>query len=368
MPISSRLQRLCDLAARRRLTAVAVVPGPNMVYLTGLQFHLSERPTVALFAPGRTPAIILPALEADKPDGAPFEMQKFTYTDEAGPGAAFGEACAALGLRGGALGVEGRRMRVLETQLLDACAPGIRYEIAEPIIAQLRMKKDEAELAHMRQAVDIAQRALSATLPFIKAGLTEREIASELQIQLLRAGTGEMPFQPIIAGGPNGALPHAFVTDRKVRPGDLITIDWGASHGGYFSDLTRTYALGEIDPELRRAYDAVQQANAAGQAAARPGATGQDVDRAARAVIEKAGFGQYFTHRTGHGLGLEGHEEPDMKEGETMPLETGMTFTVEPGVYIRGKSGARIEDDMVITPDGAESLTTLSRDFTQLDE
>lgn len=364
---ASRIERLVSLISSNNLAAVALVPGPNMVYFTGLQFHLSERPTVAIFAPGATPVIILPALEADKPDSAPVPFRKFTYTDEQGPAKAFQEACNVLKLNGKLLGVEGRRMRVLETHYLDEFASGVKYEMAEPIIAKLRMTKDAGELAAMRKAIAAAEQAVTETLPTIKPGLTEREIASELMVRLLKGGSGELPFLPIIASGPNGSLPHAFVTDRKVEMGDLITIDWGATYEGYPSDITRTYALGEVDPELQRAYEAVKAANAAGRATAGPGKTGQDVDRATRAVITEAGFGQYFTHRTGHGLGLEGHEEPDMKEGETMPLEPGMTFTVEPGVYIPGKGGVRIEDDMVITEDGVETMTTLPRDYQRLD-
>jgi Xaa-Pro dipeptidase len=171
-----------------------------------------------------------------------------------------------------------------------------------------------------------------------------------------------------VASGENGALPHAFVTDRKIQPGELITIDWGASVDGYFSDITRTYAMGKVDEELRRAYEAVRAANQAGrEAAARPGASGHLVDGAARHVITQAGFGEYFVHRTGHGLGLEGHEEPDMKAGEKMTLEPGMTFTVEPGVYLPGKGGVRIEDNVAIVEGGAETMTTLPREFTRLD-
>jgi Xaa-Pro dipeptidase len=366
MSFTSRIERLLAIATNSNLSAIAIVPGPNMHYFTGLQFHLSERPTVAIFAKGQTPALILPALESDKPDGGPVEFRKFTYTDEQGPAGAFQQACAALNLKNAWLGVEGRRMRVLETHYFDEFAEGIKFEMAEALIAKLRMTKDATELGYIRKAIDIAQRALTATLPFVKVGATEREIAGELVAQLYRAGSGEVPFMPIIASGPNGSLPHAFVTDRKIQNNELITIDWGASAEGYFSDLTRTYAIGEIDPELRKAYEAVKGANEAGRAEAGPGKTGQQVDRAARAVIVEAGFGQYFTHRTGHGLGLEGHEEPDMKEGETMPLEPGMTFTVEPGIYLPGKGGVRIEDNVAITETGAETMTTLPRDFTQL--
>ncbi len=367
MSFASRVERLLALTASHNLAAIAVVPGPNMVYFTSLQFHLSERPTVAIFIPGGTPGLILPALEANKPESCPIPFRTFTYTDEQGPARAFQEACQALKLNGALLGVEGRRMRVLETHYFDEFASGVKYEMAEPLIAKLRMSKDTTELGYMRKAIAIAEQALTNTLPFVKVGASERDIAGELLVQLFKSGSGELPFLPIVASGPNGALPHAFVTDRKVQSGDLITIDWGASHDGYLSDLTRTYALGEVDPDLIKAYEAVKAANAAGRAMAGPGKTGQDVDRAARAVIVEAGLGQYFTHRTGHGLGLEGHEEPDMKEGETMPLEPGMTFTVEPGVYIPGKGGVRIEDDLAITADGAETMTTLPRGFTRLD-
>ncbi|MEK7325105.1 MAG: aminopeptidase P family N-terminal domain-containing protein, partial [Chloroflexota bacterium] len=187
----ARIQKLQSLAASQGLAAVALVPGPNMIYFTGLQFHLSERPTVVIVAPGETPAIILPALEADKPDSAPFPMQKFVYTDERGPAGAFQQACAALKLKGSLLGVEGRRMRVLETHYFDEFAAGIKYELAEPLIAQLRMRKDANELALMKKAIDIAERALKATLPFVKVSVSEREIAAELMIQTLRAGSGE---------------------------------------------------------------------------------------------------------------------------------------------------------------------------------
>jgi len=364
----SRLERLQKLTADTNLAAVALVPGPNLVYFSGLQFHLSERPTVLIIPKqaGQLPAIIVPAFEADKPDNAPFKIQKFTYTDEEGPAVAFQQACQVLNLKGTWLGVEGRRMRVLETHYFDEFADNIKFEMAEPLIAELRAKKDEIELGHVRQAIEIAERALTATLPFIKPGVSEREIASELIVRLFQAGSAELPFQPIIASGPNGALPHAFVTERKVQLGDLVTIDWGANVEGYFSDLTRTYALGEVDPELQKIYELVKEANAAGCAAAVPGHTGQDVDRAARRVIVEGGYGQYFTHRTGHGLGLEGHEEPDMKEGQTAPLEAGNLFTVEPGIYLPGKGGVRIEDNVVITAIGAEVMTNLPRDYTRL--
>lgn len=366
----TRVQRLQSQTAAAGLDALAVVPGPNMVYLTGLVFHLSERPTVAFFPAAGAPVLIVPALEAGKAGGAPFECQVFSYDDVAGPAEAFRRALAALDLAGKRLGVEGRRLRFLEIDLLGRSGPGPALVDADGVFAQLRMCKDEAEVAAMRRAAAVAEQALQATLPAVKPGRSEKQIAAELMLQLLRAGSEpELPFSPLVASGPNGANPHAFPSERILQPGDLVTLDWGATVDGYFSDITRTYAVGgaPVPDELRRAYAAVQAANQAGRAAVRPGATGQDVDRAARQVIEAAGLGQYFIHRTGHGLGLEGHEEPDMKEGNLLALAPGMTFTIEPGVYLPGVGGVRIEDDVVVTPSGAESLTTLPRELITLD-
>ena len=242
-------------------------------------------------------------------------------------------------------------------------------ESADAVFAAQRMRKDKDELAAMREAVGIAERALLALAPRVQPGVRERELAAELVLELLRKGSGtELPFQPIVATGPQGALPHAVPGESPLEAGHLLIIDWGASTRGYFSDITRTFAVvsADVPEQLHAAYEAVREANAAGRAAARPGVAAEEVDRAARAAITDAGFGEYFIHRTGHGLGLECHEEPDIKEGSSVNLEPGMTFTVEPGVYLPGLGGVRIEDDVVITTDGCESLTTLDRELTVL--
>ncbi len=171
----------------------------------------------------------------------------------------------------------------------------------------------------------------------------------------------ELPFQPIVAAGPNSANPHATPTDRPIQPGDLLIIDWGATHHGYFSDLTRTFAIGEVAPELAHITEVCLQANAAGRAAARPGIPAGEVDAAARKVIEEAGYGEFFTHRTGHGLGLDVHERPFIFGGNPDVLQPGMTFTVEPGIYLPHRGGVRVEDDVVITPEGARSLSDMPR-------
>jgi len=365
----ARVQKLQQLAATAGFDVIAVVPGPNMHYFTGLTFHLSERPTVAFFPVDGVPVLAVPKLEEGKAHRAPYEVEVFSYSDEQGPVDAFNRALQTLNLRGKKLGVEGRRMRFLELDLMATSNHAPQVSNADSIIAELRMRKDDAEISAMRRAVDIAQQALEAMLSAVKPGVTEKELGAELTLQLLRHGSdGELPFAPLVAAGPRAADPHAFAANQPIQPGDLIIFDWGAAANGYFSDITRTFAVaGEpVDSKLIRAYEAVLAANRVGKEAAQPGATGQDVDRAARAVIEEAGFGPYFLHRTGHGLGMEIHEEPDMKEGSLIPLEPGMTFTVEPGIYLPDLGGIRIEDDVVITATGSESLTTLPRSLTTL--
>ncbi len=362
----TRLTRLKAALAAAHFDCAAAIAGPNLYYLTGLSFHLSERPTVGFFPTNGDPVLVAGNLEESKiTSGAPYPVRHFVYTDADGPGAAFREAALALKINKARLGVEGRRMRIMELHLLEESFANPTVEPAEEIFAALRMTKDEMEIGYMRQAAQIAERALAATLPKVRAGMTEREVAAELVVQTLRAGSdADLPFAPIVASGPNSALPHAFVTDRVIQAGDLLTLDWGAATRGYFADLTRTFAVGgEIDSELKKIYELVKGANAAGKTAARPGVTCASVDAAARKVIADGGYGEFFTHRVGHGLGLEGHEEPSMHGRNEMPLEAGMTFTVEPGIYLPGKGGVRIEDDVVVTADGCESLSAYPREL-----
>jgi Xaa-Pro dipeptidase len=257
-------------------------------------------------------------------------------------------------------------MRVLELELLHRYSPGLTTTHVEPLIMSLRTIKDEFEQKAIRRAVAVAEQAIERLIPRIKIGQTEKQIASMLIQELMNAGSETSPFTPIVSAGPNGALPHAVPTDRKIQNGDFLVIDWGAVVEDYPSDITRTFAVGAVDAESQRIYETVKLANETAKLSARPGSNGQDVDRAARGVIEDMGYGDNFIHRTGHGLGLEIHEPPFMMEGNTTPLDPGTVFTIEPGIYIRGKGGVRIEDDVIITSDGCESLTSLSRDLIQV--
>jgi Xaa-Pro dipeptidase len=308
---------------------------------------------------------LVPGFEAIRAGQVPFPIDWafFSYSDEEGPTDACARACTFLGLAGKQLAVERLTMRVLELEMVQRSASRVQILPAESLLSKLRATKDEAELDYMRQAVSIAQQALTQTLTDVRVGMTEREIASALMVNLLKGGSESAAFIPLVQIGPNSASPHGSTSDRRSEQGDVLLIDFGAQVGGYVSDITRTFALGEADPEMRAVYDIVKAANAAGRAAAGPGVACQDVDRAARRVIEEAGFGEYFIHRTGHGLGLEVHEPPYIVEGNGQLLEPGMTFTVEPGIYLPGRGGIRVEDNVVITSDGCASLTTFERSF-----
>ncbi len=360
-----RLARFAELLTASNLDAACINPGPTLTYLTGLHFHLMERPVVLVAAPGKEPAIILPELEMAKIAGLSYPIRTFPYGEnpETWP-QIFRNALHSLDLFGRTIGIEPRALRVLELRLLEYGAPGAHIVPADTALTELRLRKDLGEIEKMRQAVKIAQNALEATLPLIKIGMTEQELANELVIQLLRQGSQpEIPFSPIVSGGPNSANPHASPGARKIQPGDLLLFDWGATSDGYISDLTRTFAVGEVEAKLQQIHKIVQEANAAGRAAGKPGLPCAVVDKAAREVIEKAGYGVYFTHRTGHGIGMEGHEEPYMRGDNLKLLAPGMCYTVEPGIYLPGEGGVRIEDDLVVTETGSESLSDMPREI-----
>jgi Xaa-Pro dipeptidase len=312
--------------------------------------------------------LVLPELELLKAKASPLPFRLFPYGENpAYWGNAFRKALSELSLDGKLIGVEPTRLRVLELRLLETGAPEAEFVSAETALAALRLRKDAAELAAMRRAVQIAQDALKATLPAVKVGVSEYELASELTYQMLRAGSEpELPFAPIVAGGPNSANPHSTPGERRLQPGDLLLFDWGASYQGYVSDLTRTFAIAQVDPEMARIAAHVKDANAAAQAAVRAVARLGDVDRAARAVIEAGGCGPQFRHRTGHGLGMEGHEEPYVYGENDLIMQPGMTFTIEPGIYYEERSGVRIEDNVAVTATGCDVLSDLPRELIVL--
>lgn len=247
---------------------------------------------------------------------------------------------------------------------LEALAPcPVEADGLSEMISALRQIKSAEEVDAIRKAQRIAEAAFDRLLPQIRPGVSERELAIELDYTMRRLGAEDLSFETICVSGENSSMPHGVPGERKLRPGDFITFDFGAVFGGYHSDMTRTVALGHVDDEMRQVYNTVLQAQEAGLAVLCPGLPCREGDLAARSVIEAAGYGRYFGHGTGHSVGLEIHEEPRLSPGCVVPLEPGMIMTVEPGIYLPGRFGARIEDMVCVTEDGCENLTAAPKEL-----
>lgn len=359
-----RLEKLVDLMTIQNLDAIALNPGYSMRYLTNLDFHLMERPTILLIKNDGAVALVLPKLEASRAEKSFSNELLYTYGDNPATWEnVFISAFDTLKLGKSSVGVESTRLRLLELNFLRKSLPESEIIPADEVFANFRIIKDQSELSFMKKAAQIAQNALGDTLKESVLGKSERELASLLTINLLKNGSGELPFLPIVASGANSADPHATPSSRVVQPGDLLLFDWGASFEGYASDITRTFAVGEVNPLLNQIAEIVIQANCRGVNSGKPGATAGSIDDATREVITEAGYGEYFIHRTGHGLGMEAHETPYIFSENSLILEPGMVFTIEPGIYLPGKGGVRIEDVVVITESSAESLTDMPREL-----
>ena len=237
---------------------------------------------------------------------------------------------------------------------------------AQKLVNGLRAAKDEEEIALMLKAQEITDRAFDEICKFIQPGMTEQEIAAKLQYDMLRFGAMRMSFDPIVASGPNGSKPHAIPGERKVQKGDFITMDFGCVYGGYCSDMTRTVAVGKPAPEMERVYQVVLEAQQAGIAAARAGLAGREIDAAGRTVIQAAGYGEVFSHSFGHSLGLEIHESPNAAPGEERIMPVGAVVSAEPGIYLPGRFGVRIEDVIVLSETGCRDLTKSPKELIVL--
>ena len=234
---------------------------------------------------------------------------------------------------------------------------------AADLLAELRAVKDPEELEILISAQRIAEKALADILNEIRPGVTEKEIAARLQYLMLHYGAEDKSFDPIVVSGPNGSLPHGVPSEKVIQAGEFVTMDFGCVYRGYCSDMTRTVAVGSVTDEMRRVYDTVLAAQLAGIAAAKAGATGRAVDGAAREVIEQAGYGPCFGHSFGHGVGVEIHEGPNATPSNDKPLPAGAVISAEPGIYLPGRLGVRIEDVLYLTEDGCQNLTLAPKDL-----
>jgi Xaa-Pro aminopeptidase len=363
--VTSRIRRVQEAMAENSVEGLVVTPGSDLRYLTGYDAKPLERLTALVVPVDDDPRLVVPALEAAEAERSPAAlagMQVMTHgeTDDA-------YAVAVEGLKSAGMVAVDDHMWSVRVFALMRALPSTRLVAAEWLISDLRMRKGADEVASLRQAGQAIDRVHARMEEFLKVGRTEREAATLIAEAIVAEGHVSADFV-IVGSGPNGASPHHSVSDRVVEAGDTVVVDIGGSTvDGYCSDSTRTYAVGaEPAQEVRDYYAVLLQAQRTQCDYAKPGVTAESVDRVGRQVIADAGFAENFVHRTGHGIGLETHEEPYIVEGNDLLLEPGMAFSIEPGIYLPGRHGARIEDIVVTTEDGLERLNTTSRELTVL--
>jgi Xaa-Pro aminopeptidase len=344
--------------AERDVDWLFLGPSADLFYLTGFDAHVSERLNLLLVPREGDPSLVVPLLESPNVGDSGKLVDIVTWEDHESP---IGSVAAVLQGETGRIAVGNHLYSAFLLRLQEAVAARSWIE-AGPIMRDLRMAKDAIEIELLEtagRANDLAWEAFITAGPI--SGLTERQAMERLSELTIENGVSRC--WGICASGPNAAAPHYSGNDRVIQPGDSVIFDWGGPVGGYYSDVTRTVHVGEPSEEFRKVYDIVRKANQATLDAVRPGVACQELDRAARQIITEAGYGEAFIHRVGHGLGLEVHEEPYLVEGNDLLLAEGMVFSDEPGIYLEGRFGVRIEDAVVCTADGGRRLNESTREL-----
>jgi Xaa-Pro aminopeptidase len=357
---AGRLTVVADAVRAAGLSALLLTPGPDLRYVTGYDAKQLERLTCLAVPASGDPFLLVPRLElaaaqASPVSGVGVEIVAWAETEDP-----FGVVKDRLGaLESVALS---DRMWALHVLKFRDAFPAAEQELASTVLSPLRMRKTPAEVGALREAGQAIDRVHARVPQWLIPGQTERQVGAVIAEAILAEGHAQVDFV-IVGSGPNAASPHHDLSDRALRGGDVVVVDIGGTMpSGYCSDCTRTYAIGRPQAGFAAYYDVLKDAQATACEAVRPGVAAQDIDRAARDIIAKAGYGEWFIHRTGHGIGLESHEDPYIVEGNTIGLAPGMAFSIEPGIY-PGPDGARIEDIVVCTADGHERLNKATRDL-----
>jgi Xaa-Pro aminopeptidase len=349
-----RVVRMQELMGDDGTDVTVLSVGADLPYFTGYEATPSERLTAFVIPAEGEPVLLVPELEAPRVSGLPFEVRPWRETEDPV------ELAASVGGRPAVVAI-GDHMWSIFLMRLQARWAHASFRPASAMTTRLRIVKDDGEVELLRTAAHGVDRVMGRIPAEVKfAGRTETQVARDLAAMTIDEGHDVAEFT-IVAAGANGASPHHHPGDKVVEPGDLVVCDFGGRVGGYYSDSTRTFVVGEPTTEQQEVHDLVAAANETGRALAAPGVTCEEIDRATRSVIEEAGHGARFIHRTGHGIGLEVHERPYLVAGDETALVPGMSFSIEPGVYLPGRFGVRIEDIVVCTADGAESLNRSTR-------
>lgn len=360
---TERVAKLADELVKRGLDALYIGPSTDLEYIGELDTHPDERVRGLMVDKKGKCFAMTPLLYKEEMVKAFGDVPFYSeWDDHEGFTDAFKRGCEHLGVLGGKIAFNDGVRAVDMLAIRDAM--DIQMFNGQDILAPLRSQKDEEELNRMREAARLIDAVVDKLFTFIKPGMKERDVVKKVPELLEELGCNEMSFAPIVASGPNGSMPHYSGDQRVIQEQDVIILDMGCRYKSYCSDTSRTFFVGEPTQEMRDIYEIVRRAQAAGEAAVQPGATGEDVDRAARKVIIDAGYGKYFFNRVGHGVGIAVHENPFIIEGNKKPLRPGNVFSVEPGIYIEGKFGMRVENLVAVKPDGtAEALNKTTREM-----
>jgi Xaa-Pro aminopeptidase len=350
---AARMRRVVSAAAENDLAGVIVTPGPDLVWLIGYRpTAITERLTMLVLSPDNDPTLLVPILE--RPDAEAAEGAGSVSLVDWEDGTDPYEVAGLLLRPDGEFGISDSAW-AMHLLGLQRALPRTRYASLTECLPMMRAVKDDNELMRLAAAGAAADSTYGEIVQRHFADRRETEVAADLTDLLREFGHEQVDFT-VVGSGPNGAKPHHEAGDRVIEPGDAVVLDFGGLRFGYGSDTTRTVCVGEPTSEIREVHEIVRLAQQAGVDAVRPGVTCQEVDRAARKVIRDAGYGEQFIHRTGHGIGVTTHEPPYMVEGEEQPLVPGMCFSVEPGIYLAGRFGVRIEDIVTVTEDGGRRL------------
>ena len=345
------------------IDAAFITNPDNVFYFSGFKSNPHERLLGVMIFKDAEPFLICPQMEMPDAKNAGWEGDIIGHTDTENSMDILQRAVSERAGNLSKIAIEKSHMTVERLDALNEAFGSLQILALDNRINAMRVIKDERELQILREAAALADYAIEVGAKTLKEGITEIEVMTEIELALKKRGVTHMSFDTTVLSGPKAASPHGKTGDRKIQKGDLVLFDLGVVHKGYCSDITRTLAFGEPNDEQIEIYNLVLQAELASLEAVKPGVTAAELDEAARNVITDAGYGEFFTHRLGHGLGISVHEFPSLHGSNNLIIEKGMVFTLEPGVYVPGKVGVRIEDDVAVTETGVEVLTKYPKEL-----
>lgn len=360
--MSIRMDKLILWLKSQEIEAAFISSPDNVFYLTQFRCEPHERLLGLVVFQEEEPFLICPAMEVDDARNAGWDKEILGYQDTDDPWELVGKRIASRSVNIQTWAVEKDHLNVSRYEELSHRFEGARFVPADPILNELRLLKDEQEIVLIKKACELADFAVQVGVSELAEGKTELDIIAAIEYEIKKLGAG-MSFSPLVLTGAKAASPHGVPGLEKIQRGDFVLMDLGVIYEGYCSDITRTVAFGDISKEQREIYETVFEAEKAAIELTKPGIPAKQLDITARTIIEKKGYGEYFTHRLGHGLGISVHEYPSLTETNELRLQQGMVFTVEPGIYVPGFAGVRIEDDVLVTADGVEVLTKYPKEL-----